>query len=334
MSPSKTRLLAVLGGVLCIGGALGVGRYRREIGAARAALDRRGSRVAATACGPVEYAVAGTGDPVLVVHGAMGGFDQGLMLADAFVASGYQAIAVSRFGYLRSPLPENATLDMQADAYACLLDTLGIRRAAIFATSGGATSAIRFAVRHPQRTAALVLLSPAAPGAVKAATPPRMLFDVLLRSDFVYWALLAVFRPAMRGMVGVPQGFALTPPQQTEVDETLATTLPVSGRMDGMVFDMYAISPDFYAEIDDESPYAARRVMAPVLVLHALDDPLALAGNVRGLAEKFPDVRLFSVPDGGHLLLGHRARVNAAIVQFLNDVMAVPRDNATTQDSG
>jgi len=321
MSHNKTRLLVALGGVLCVGGALAVGCYQREIGAARAALDRQGSRVVATACGPVEYAVAGTGDPVLVVHGALGGFDQGLALADEFVAGGYQAIAVSRFGYLRSPLPENATLDMQADAYACLLDTLGVRRAAVFATSGGATSAIRFAVRHPQRTAALVLLSPAAPGAVKAATPPRPVFDVLLRSDFVYWALLAGFRPAMRAMVGVPRGFGLTPSQQAEVDATLAATLPVSGRMDGMVFDMYAITPDFYAEIDDDSPYAARRVTAPVLVVHALDDPLAAAGNVRGLAEKFPDVHLFTVPDGGHLLLGHGAGVYAEITRFLDSRM-------------
>jgi pimeloyl-ACP methyl ester carboxylesterase len=40
-------------------------------------------------------------------------------------------------------------LDAQADAYATLLDGIGIRRAAVQAISGGAPSAIRFAVRHP-----------------------------------------------------------------------------------------------------------------------------------------------------------------------------------------
>ena len=51
----------------------------------------------------------------------------------------------------------------------------------------------------------------------------------------------------------------------------------------------------------------------------ALDDPIALPENVRGLAEKFPNARMFVVPDGGHLLLGHSNEVQAEIIQFLNN---------------
>src|SRR5512141_1526034 len=114
-----------------------VTRYLRDIRAARLLLDSLGSRIIKTACGPVEYARIGEGDPVLVVHGALGGFDQGLFLARSINIPNSQIISVSRFGFLRSPLPPGATLDTQADAFAALLDALEIRRAAVFAVSAG-----------------------------------------------------------------------------------------------------------------------------------------------------------------------------------------------------
>ena len=42
-----------------------------------------------------------------MVHGAGGGFDQGLELGD-FARAGFRVIAVSRFGYLGTPLPADA----------------------------------------------------------------------------------------------------------------------------------------------------------------------------------------------------------------------------------
>jgi pimeloyl-ACP methyl ester carboxylesterase len=94
----------------------------------------------------------------LSVHGAGGGFDQGLELADPLARAGFRVIAVSRFGYLRTPLPPDAS----AAAHACLLDALNIRRVAVLGTSAGGPSSMQFALRHPDRTAALVLLVPAA----------------------------------------------------------------------------------------------------------------------------------------------------------------------------
>lgn len=69
-----------------------------------------GSQIAQTSCGSIEYAVAGHGPPVLVVHGAGGGFDQGLDFGAPLVPLGFRVIAMSRFGYLRTPLPEDAGL--------------------------------------------------------------------------------------------------------------------------------------------------------------------------------------------------------------------------------
>ena len=169
--------------------------YRTDIQQAR---DRvaTGSSLAHTSCGPIEYAVTGDGPPVLVVHGAGGGFDQGLDFGEPLAKLGLRIIAMSRFGYLRTPLPPDASPAAQADAHACLLDALGIEKVAIVGGSAGAPSSMQFALRHPARLTALVLVVPATfvprPGNAPALhTPPetQVLFETALKWDVVFWAV-------------------------------------------------------------------------------------------------------------------------------------------------
>jgi pimeloyl-ACP methyl ester carboxylesterase len=325
MAKLRTGLAIIPAGIACVGTVAVAARYRREMRAARERIVSLGSQVIETGFGPIEYARIGQGYPVLVVHGDMGGFDQGLLVAKPVIDAAFQLISVSRFGYLRSPMPADANINRQVDAYACLLDALGIRQAAVFAFSAGATSAIRFAVRHPERVSALILLCPAAPGKVEAASPPRAIFDTLLRSDSVYWALTTYLRPWIQSMLGVPKGFDLTPEMEAEVKEALAGTLPLSERFDGFLFDTYdpGLNRAFHESISEISPYPLGKIKTPVLLIHALDDPYALPENVHGLAAKIPNARLFVVPDGGHPLLGHSQEVKAEITQFLNSIVAV-----------
>jgi len=145
-------VLAVAAGVYAV--------FARDLRAARARLAGR-SKTVETSFGTLEYAVMGEGAPVLIVHGAEGGFDQGIDTTGALAGRGYRLIAPSRFGYLRSTLPGNPTAAMQADAYAQLLDRLGIDKVAVVGISAGAWSSLQFAIRHPERCRALVLLGPA-----------------------------------------------------------------------------------------------------------------------------------------------------------------------------
>src|SRR5688572_13998823 len=133
---------------LFAGGGWVARSYQQDLQAARERIATSSS-VARTACGAIEYAEAGSGPAVLVVHGAGGGFDQGLDFAGDLAASGFRVIAVSRFGYLRTPLPADASAAAQADAHACLLDALGIPRAAVIGASAGAPSSLQFALRYP-----------------------------------------------------------------------------------------------------------------------------------------------------------------------------------------
>src|SRR5829696_9851513 len=110
---SVTKQIAGTAAMLALGVA-GVGTYlmyRADMRAARSRL-LAGSRVVSTARGPIEVAVVGAGPPVLVVHGTGGGFDQGMNIARGFMGEwgeGFRRIAVSRFSYLRTPIPLDCT---------------------------------------------------------------------------------------------------------------------------------------------------------------------------------------------------------------------------------
>src|SRR4029078_10907025 len=121
---------------LVFGATAGVGTwgylaFQRDLRASRERL-RDKSRVVETRCGPIEYAEVGEGLPVLVVHGAGGGFDQGMEFGQPLVERGFKVIAMSRFGYLQTPMPTDASPAAQADAHLALMDALGIGRAAVF----------------------------------------------------------------------------------------------------------------------------------------------------------------------------------------------------------
>jgi 2-hydroxy-6-oxonona-2,4-dienedioate hydrolase len=93
-------------------------RFDQDIKAA-SARAAQGGKVIATRCGPIEYQEAGVGTPLLMVHGSGGGHDQGMAFAGALAQQGIRVIAMSRFGYLRTPMPTDASPAAQADAHAC-----------------------------------------------------------------------------------------------------------------------------------------------------------------------------------------------------------------------
>ena len=149
MIARRKRLVTAVAATL-LGGAFIYGKFQRDIVEARARATAGGT-VVQTRCGPIEYEEAGHGIPVLVVHGAGGGHDQGMTFARPLVQRGFRVIAVSRFGYLGTPLPADASAQAQADAHACLLDALAVPQAAIIGVSAGGPSSVQFAIRHPDR---------------------------------------------------------------------------------------------------------------------------------------------------------------------------------------
>ena len=196
-------ILGLVGAGAALAGGAVWRSFSTEIAEARARTRGR-SEVFESRFGAMEYAVAGTGPPVLMIHGTGGGFDQGLAFAEPLVAAGWQIVAPSRFGYLRSDFPDDPSSENQADAFVDLLDRLGIDRVPVIGGSAGALSAMQFAIRHPDRCAALVALVPAAFAPDRPPPrPPNALAEAIiaygLRSDFLFWLGMTMGEDAMIG---------------------------------------------------------------------------------------------------------------------------------------
>jgi len=318
---AKSHIIRALLTVGVLGAALGgllYSRYLHDIERARERIAT-GSQLADTPCGPIEYAVTGDGPPLLIVHGAGGGFDQGLDFSRPLVASGFRIIAMSRFGYLRTPLPNDASAAAQADAHACLLDALNIRRAAIIGASAGAPSSMQFALRHPGRITALVLLVPVAyvprdDGAAPMQTPTGavFLFETVLKSDFLFWAATSFARETMvRAIIATPPAVVANAgaDEQARIDEVLAHTLPVSPRRLGLTNDARVIA--------SLQRYELERIAVPTLAISLQDDLYGTFAGARYTVEHIPRARFIGYPSGGHLWVGHQKEVVAEIVTFL-----------------
>jgi len=302
-------------------------RYRNELNEKTQALEAH-SIIAKTNRGPIEYAREGSGPVAFVIHGAGGGYDQGLYLAHDMLGEGFDVIAPSRFGYLQTPVPTDASHGAQADAHAALLDILSVQKAIVMGVSAGAPSAIEFAVRYPERTVALILVVPRAYDPANQVgvdqTPQNKTVIRLFENsaDFPYWAATKVGRKQLVRFFGVdPELEAKAEPEEREkVSGLIADMLPLSARVDGILAD----TSSELVKSDLE------HIQAPTLIISAEDDLYHTLPGARFTAEHIPDADLKIFETGGHLLISHGGEVREAIANFLgaHGIGATSRGNA------
>jgi pimeloyl-ACP methyl ester carboxylesterase len=107
---------------------------------------------------------AGEGIPVVLLHGLTATHRYVVMGSRALERSGHRVIAYDARGHGRSaPAPDPSAYDyadLAADL-AALLDERAIDRAVLAGASMGAHTALRFALEHPERVAAVVVITPA-----------------------------------------------------------------------------------------------------------------------------------------------------------------------------
>ena len=300
-----TWLVAALGAGIAVP-ALGLFiRYRRDSNSARARLAAVERHVISTPWGALEYAERGDGEPVLVVHGIFHTCVGGLFSVRDLCA-GRRVIAPSRYGYLGSNMPPNATPAAQADAFVALLDALGIPEIDLIALSAGATSALQLALRHPERVKHLAVLVGNLPGSPTAVVQPRSV--KLSNRQLPMWALKTFAPSTMARLVSaVPREFVMTAEESRFAAEFIDSLFPVMRK--GYDFDASVSNADV-------NGYNLEAISVPTLIVHTRDDQLASHEASKRAAERIPGARFVSLESGGHLMLGQTQIIRVALVEF------------------
>jgi pimeloyl-ACP methyl ester carboxylesterase len=309
----SAKILRVLTAAASAAGFFAYRRYRKEIRAIRDSVDRD-STIAETAAGDIEYAEIGEGEPMFVIHGAGGGYDQGLLIASDF-GSDYRIIAPSRFGYLKTPVPNDCSPSAQADAHIALLDFLDVKRAIVVGASAGAPSAIEIALRHPERVSSLILIVPRTyhPTQLIGAdesVPSRAVLRIIESSaDFLFWLAMRVGRASVIRFFGVPPEVEATASQEDRdrVTKVMDSILPLSRRVRGIEVD----------SLTEMSPWPLERIAVPTLIISAEDDLYKTLPGARFTAERIPRAELHVLKRGGHLMVGQTPKVRRIVRDFL-----------------
>jgi len=297
-----------------------------------------GSTVVQTAAGSIEYAESGKGPAVLICHGAPGGYDQALLLGEGLAKEGFRVIAPSRPGFLRTPLTSGMLFDEQADALADLLDKLGIKTASVLGFSTGAQVAARFAIRHPDRTNALVLISPVTKQyACDPRTQSPLLAEAALSGatgDMGSWvfveqakrdprwmlnAVLAVdttLKPAEREKI---VDYVLGHPEQLEFFRNLIETQArLSPRETGTRNDLLLVRA--------LEPVSYEKILSPILIVNGDADAGGAWVDPGVSTEKAASAQILLVKGAGHLVwFGPGAdAAQQAVANFLAHPPAMP----------
>jgi pimeloyl-ACP methyl ester carboxylesterase len=302
----------------------------------------------------VEYAEIGSGPPVLLLHGGLGGWDQGLVLGvpllsdpeeqvdyqravregDALLRDRFTLISPSRVGYLRTPLSTGRTPAEGADAAAALLDQLGLTRALVVGVSGGGPTALEFALRHPARCAALVMVAAITkrhlqPVRITDSIIGRLLFgrrggwllDLGLAIGLAYVAvrplsfakLLLNTTEALSAEMFRERARALKRhPEQLQWMRGLIESLyPLRARRVGLENDLAQ-----FALIED---YPIGQINCPTLVVHGRHDDNVPIAQAEFVARGVPGAELVVAETCGHLIWmsDEEPRLRRVVQQFL-----------------
>lgn len=255
------------------------------------------AKIADTSYGKMSYIDEGTGEVILICHGICGGYDQAYDTL-AKVEHNYRILAPSRFGYPGSDMPENATIEMQVETFKELLDQLGIDKTYVLGTSAGGTTAIKFALKYPERTKGLILYCSGYPALaapkkeITYAGPPAIMCN-----DFLMWLVSPLFKPLM----------GMDP-------KTLNEILPMKPRKNGIVFDAKVSNT---VMINTYKKYDLRNLEMPVLIIHAKDDKMADFKKAEPWIDRIKDCTFVALDSGGHLMEGNDIKIDTALEQFI-----------------
>lgn len=273
--------------------------------------------IAKTRYGDVEYAEYGEGPAVLALHGAMGGYDQSLLLARTAGGEGFRYIAVSRPGYLGTPLSSGRTPEAQANLCAALLDALNIESVLVMVVSGGGPCALNFALRYQERCRGLVLVSTCGQ---KVDTPIPFSFKITKLMMRLPGIAKTMEKKALENMDQMASRSIPDPDMRKKtMDDPEAGPLfralmastcnRMNERISGTENDI---------NITRTTDYPLEKITVPTLIVHGTEDSMVpYEQHAAPLAARIPGAELMKIDGGEHVaIFTHRKEVKERVMSF------------------
>ncbi|MBV8217358.1 MAG: alpha/beta fold hydrolase [Solirubrobacterales bacterium] len=264
-----------------------------------------------TAAGSLSTIEAGTGDPVIMLHG-LGATKASFLPTVGALAASHHAIAVDLPGFGDSDKPLWGAYDPRffANAIVALLDALELDRAHVVGNSMGGRVALELGLNHPDRVDRMILLAPSMPWLKARPWAPYLRFVP---------TQLGVFQPAPRAVIEriVKQ---VVPGSGTEwtsagIDEFLRSYMTPLGRAA-----FYAAARNIYLE-EPRGPNGLWTrlpdLMPEALFVWGRKDKVVPIGFKRHVCEEVPQAAHLEL-DCGHVPQLERPReTHEAMEKFL-----------------
>jgi pimeloyl-ACP methyl ester carboxylesterase len=267
-----------------------------------------------TGAGNYSAIEAGTGPPILMLHG-LGGNKASFLPTVAALAPSFRTISVDLLGFGDSDKPLGASYgpEFQARGIAKLLDALGLERAYFLGHSMGGRVALELGLRDPGRTVGLVLMMPAMAWLRERRWAP------VLRWVRPELGLLQVApRPIVEALMKWAVPGAGTSLGDSAIDEFVRVYTTARGRAA-----FYAAARHVYLDEPhgDGGFWTRLRDLSPEsLFIWGRNDRLVPIGYARHVERALPAARHVEL-DCGHLPQFERPReTHAAISSFLKGV--------------
>jgi pimeloyl-ACP methyl ester carboxylesterase len=243
----------------------------------------------------VHYLHAGSGRPMLLIHGLVGSSANWRRNIEVLSRSAsVYAIDLVNMGRSQRISGLDASLEATADQVAATMDALGLDQADIAGHSHGGAVSLMLAARHPQRVRSLILFAP--------ANPFSYLGDFLVR---VYTtpvgrlaARLGPYLPrrihaiALARMYGDPARIA---------EDTLPTYIGAL-RIRGTVPHILSIVRRWFADMAKLKAALPRVASIPTLLVWGDRDRAVDPASAVPLQRILRNSELYIVPGGGHVL--------------------------------
>jgi pimeloyl-ACP methyl ester carboxylesterase len=248
----------------------------------------------------IGYDAAGAGPPLVMLHGATSLARIDFAPQRALFTKAFRVYTPDARGHGRTrwDAGDGFSAEWLVDDAVAFIDALHIETFHLFGFSMGAMTALRLAVRHPERIRTLVVAGITTEREPRASVARRLMEPARIDQKDPAWAA------DLDALHGAGQG--------TGAWRRLLPAIAAD----------VAVQPLL-------GPRDLRRIEAPTLVTAGDRDPFVPVDHAWGLKRQLRDGRLLVVPDCGHeVAIKRPGLVNEALATFYRSTETVARDRA------